>query len=523
MRFAGSAAGQAQLWEPACAAEICELAARRFVIEGSGLPVSRKALSAFSTNESTLKLLDFEAALLALCSKGSETAAEARLPIHKAVGRVAELYTERRCEQALDRARALAEDSSFAVHAMDKHELWDADLARTFAADAGDEGLDCVAQQIDKLAASGSPEEAAAGSLETPVFPQCSISKSIHELVRLAYSLANEALLAGTEGAHAWIGALGDALDIYCALFPMLHQQELQRVPALGWQFVNDCMYAAHHASLLTRILPQLSDSPARAFLGAGDSQRRHLIQRQAEELAAQARGSDDMFYMASDEKKQVRLLKAAKQVRATLEHIARGMRPPATTPNVFYTVMGSCVDAVFDATIEAVVDVRDIGVDDSKALSDHCRRVLSLTALLPLDQQALAPYASLAGHGAGSADGQQGIYADSLLAESDDEDSDSEAEAEAEADGERRRDAVGSGGGEAQRLGDRYCRLKDKLAQLADILVISRADILARRRAGLLSQFAVDELVRLVRALFSDTSERARDIEVLKTELADM
>ncbi|KAJ2874334.1 ribosome biogenesis protein ytm1, partial [Coemansia asiatica] len=406
---------------------------------------------------------------------------------------------------ALARARRLAEDTSFAVYAMHTHELWCADLVRTLVmADSADNGenLDRLSELISKLLS----EEKI--GLEPMVFPQCSISKSIHELVTLAYSLANEALSASQAEFPAWLSALGDALATYCALFPVLHGSELQKVPALGWQFVNDCMYAAHHASLLAQTIAQLSDHPARSFLGAGNKQRQLLIQRQTEELAMQAHGPDDMFFAASTENSQQALARAVKQTRATLEHLARGMRPPATTPHVYYTAMGQCIDAVFETTIKGIFDLRDIGVDDSQALSDHCRRVLSLTALLPLDQQVLLPYTSL-----GAAHDGQGAYAnDVLLAESDDDNDDDDDD---DGDDESEND---KGSVAQQRLGDQYCRLKDKLLQLADILVISRADILARRRAGLLAQFTVDELVRLVRALFSDTSERARDIEMLKT-----
>ncbi|KAJ2703609.1 ribosome biogenesis protein ytm1 [Coemansia sp. IMI 203386] len=489
MRFIGAASGQTRLWERACAQEICELVAQRLVCSGNRLPSSRRELDAFAANQSTLALLSFEDSLFAMCPAEADSDALASQPIRQAVGRIAALYTEHRCDQALAHARVLAEDTGFAVHDMDQHELWNADLVHAFVAGSGAQDTDRLSELIREL---GNDKE----SRQT-VFPQCTISRSVHELVQLAYSLANEALLATGDDAGLWVQAARNALDSYCALFPLLHGPELHRVPALGWLFFNDCMYAAHHSALLKRLVPQLPDSPALAFLAAGSNQRRLLMQRQADELSLQARGPKDMFYAAANEQKQQALEKAAKQTQKTLEHLARGIRPPSTTPHVYYTTLGNCIDAAFEATVAGIIDVRDIGVDDSQVLSDHCRRILSIAALLlPLDQKVAQPYVSLGG--AWSSDGLCGAAADRLLTDSGDDDEKDDSNA-------------------VQRLGDRYCAMKDKLAQLADILVISRADILARRRAGLLAQFSTDELVRLIRALFSDTSERARDIDALR------
>jgi protein transport protein DSL1/ZW10 len=42
-----------------------------------------------------------------------------------------------------------------------------------------------------------------------------------------------------------------DVLDLFRAVMPVLHANELETVPALAAVFANDCLYIAHHCMTL--------------------------------------------------------------------------------------------------------------------------------------------------------------------------------------------------------------------------------------------------------------------------------
>ncbi|KAJ2716363.1 ribosome biogenesis protein ytm1 [Coemansia spiralis] len=395
----------------------------------------------------------FEETLLARCPAADR-------PIRAAASRVEELYVERQSAQALARARALADTAPFQVYEMDGHEVLSIDTVRALVGSA----------QLSAALAAGTENS-------TAVFPQCAISASVRELVSLAYGLANKALTAPAR----------QALDVYGALFPVLHSAEL-KAPALAWQYFNDCMYAAHHAAYLgsTSGGDERSEWQATAhqLADAGTAHIAEMERGAARELARIV--ADGSYAGSAQGGRRAALAALAERVRRAVAQLGRAAMPPAVAPHVFYSALGRHLDTVFGATAAAVTAVRDISVDDSQVLSDHCRSIHDLVDLFGLDPQLLAHYTGLAS--AAAPGGPEAL--DPLL----------------QPDG----DACAA-------LAARYCAQADKLAQLADILLISRADILARRRAGLLAQFTVDELVGLVRALFSDTRERSLDIDELR------
>ncbi|KAJ2893272.1 hypothetical protein GGI21_005450 [Coemansia aciculifera] len=185
-------------------------------------------------------------------------------------------------------------------------------------------------------------------------------------------------------------------------------------------------------------------------------------------------------------------------------------MQSPAVTQLILYQKVGLYIDAVSEATIETIIGIRDIGVDDSQVLSKHCRDMSTLITLFQLGEYGLKPYKNLLTATSGLL-GLSGASteADTLLC--------SDSETETPAFGSQLPPS-GNIVESSARLARVHCKLVSKLIQLADILLISRANILARRRAGLLAQFTTEELVGLIRALFSGTKKRVHDIGFLNS-----
>ncbi|KAI8323283.1 hypothetical protein GQ54DRAFT_258488, partial [Martensiomyces pterosporus] len=516
----GKSSKAPSIWTEQCGIDIAKLVLERCFLHS--IPTARNSLAEFSSVVNAL--LSFEKRLADLRLLPSEEGETQSRPISEAVRQLDSLYVARRCDAALTQIRAAAEDASFDLHSLEAQEIWTPELVRTLATDADCELSPVVIQAAGRLMSdiASRPDLKLAN-----VFPRCAISKSMHGLVLAAYRLANEAALFPPSSIALSRTLCASALnlfDLYRALFLTLHRTELTKIPSLAWQFFNDCMYASHHARLLGRFIPALLedlgenaetgsiqsdwDATARLFFGVGNAHIANLVERESKELRDLVSSSSDGFYNASNEGEKAQLAKMAKQVRLAVSQLAKAMRPPVISPHIFYSTLGHYIDAVFARTIEGVTDVRDIGVDDSQVLSEHCRSLHSLTSLFQLDPSTLAAYKDL--DSALGASAARGSYADDLL------DSDDEAGA-----AEPQQGSSGGGGGGGSggaKIAKDYSKLSDKLLQLADILLISRADILARRRAGLLAQFTADELIGLIRALFSDTKERAHDIEVIRT-----
>ncbi|KAJ2862023.1 Centromere/kinetochore protein zw10 [Coemansia aciculifera] len=513
----GQATRPVSLWTYQCLSDVANMVLERCLLRH--IPTTRHELE--ELRRTTDVLLEFESGMFEFCP--APISSTTSRPIHTAVGRLDELFVERRCDHAQRRARELAEDSSFALFEFEHHEVWSLDLVRDMIANS-----DCVISPLlvkasEKVVAQHAAGASDGGVSAALVYPKCSISCSMRQLVLEVYTLVNEAALSSNllAASRLLLNTARQTFDLYRALHLTLHRAQLTKIPALAWQFFNDCMYASHHAGVVAQLIPVLNMGPsetsgscseawletARRFFSVGNAHIADLVLREARELKALIGSSRDAFYDAASKAAKDQLAKSRKQVRLAVAQLARAMQPPVVTPRIYYQTLGRYVDAVCAATIAMVAEIRDIGVDDSQVLSDHCRNVCPLSELFHLDPHILEPYRSLLATTNALGEHGTSVEADELL------DSDSETEPHQPLEG---KDVKGSA--QSARLAKEHCKLIGKLVQLADILLISRADILARRRAGLLAQFTTEELADLIRALFSDTKERAQDIETLKS-----
>ncbi|KAJ2553962.1 ribosome biogenesis protein ytm1 [Coemansia sp. RSA 1933] len=493
------------LWADGCADRIAAIMLDRCVL--GCIPTTRKDLAGFRTRIDVL--VAFEDRLFAALATDSDVSDKDDRPIRAKAGQIEDLFSRRRCDQALSRVRMLAESSSFSVAAMDCHEEWSVGLVQTLVSASSDSAdLQAAPALIDAAAAEMAARDSA------PMFPRCTVSAAIRGLVSTAYGLVNEAVQSSQGVMSLFADAARCVFDVYRALFLTLHRAQLTKVPALGWQFFNDCMYAAYHAGILGALAARALDSSAdggwthtaHLYVAVGRSHVATIVRQETDELRRLATGGSGAFLAASSDAGTARLDKIANQARLSLTQLARAIRPPAVTPHVFYRTLGTYMDAVFGATVDTVTAIGDIGVDDSQALSNHCRAVHALVTLFQLDSSALASYTDVlplckSPH---PDPVSSPVLVDNLL-DSDDSVAGSP-------------DPVHRSSQAAIQLANEYCTGANKLAQLADILVISRADIVARRRAGLLDDFSAEELVALVYALFAATVDREHDIMLLES-----
>ncbi|KAJ1898686.1 Centromere/kinetochore protein zw10 [Kickxella alabastrina] len=437
--------------------DISRIVLERFLLRC--IPENQNELSAFVDDVAPV-LRNFERKLWQQTMGGSSSssggngdsanASKDKMPISEALDQLPQLYTDHRHSVALSKTRELAEDSRFATYWMPEHEIHNI----------------------------GAQEES--GGRGICVFPQCAISQSMRALVELAQELLLDASLA--EGSDILVC---NVMVLYRVVFTSVHAAALLRVPALGWQFYLDCLYGAHHTAIMAQKNQNQNQnqndcwsSCISAYVHTAQAHKLKLIDQFR--LGIRPVDLTSILQSSSPSKDQQPTSphhQHVKQAQSTLLQLSHALRPPATPPYVYAEALGGCFDAVCRSSVDSIMVLEDIGVEESQLLSQYCRDVLGISNQLVLDEKATAPYRELMSRvsAGASIDGCCGMEVE-----------------------EERKGVV-------------------RLRQLADILEISRADIVARHRAGILDVFSADELVHLVRALFSDTPERSRDIELLK------
>ena len=209
----------------------------------------------------------------------------------------------------------------------------------------------------------------------------------------------------------------------------------------------------------------------------------RRLTQAQASQRAAIAECLDEAsrFRNTSDESRFAACQRAVKQVGYTLERLAHVWRVRVSgaeigliqqnvlTARAFDAALGSLVNGVFSRVLEDIGSQDDISEEESKRLNVLCRELHSLQTIF------VPPYRGLNG-----------------------------------------------GGGEGEdapttTIGD-HAPLWFKFVYLSELLEASMADVQYLYGENMLRDFTADELIRLVRALFADSANRAKFLERIRT-----
>lgn len=125
-------------------------------------------------------------------------------------------------------------------------------------------------------------------------------------------------------------------------------------------------------------------------------------------------------------------------------------------TPRAFDAALGALVNGVFARVLDEIGGQDDISEDESKRLNVLCRELHALQTLFP-------------------------------------------------------------GGGDGGAIGD-HAPLWFKFVYLSELLEASMADVQYLYGENMLRDFSADELIRLVRALFADSANRAKFLERIRT-----
>ncbi|KAJ7170492.1 hypothetical protein C8R43DRAFT_981936 [Mycena crocata] len=251
-------------------------------------------------------------------------------------------------------------------------------------------------------------------------------------------------------------------VDLYRALYPVKFAGRLKSVPDAPMQFSNDCLYLSGEIARMentaqwnppTPVTDRLAECRHRLKV-LGDSWFDDTIEQHRQSANDTISQGAEGFTFTADQDRYDECESAINRVVQEIKRLSQRWKG-ILNKSKYYTAIGMVTDAALSRVLEDVLTLPDIPEVESHRLSELCRILHGLEALFVED---------------GSQDPFVASYVPSWL----------------------------------------------KFSYLSELLEASMVDISYLFDSGALVDFEVDELVRLVRALFADTALRTNTINKL-------
>ncbi|XP_074662640.1 centromere/kinetochore protein zw10 homolog [Tubulanus polymorphus] len=284
------------------------------------------------------------------------------------VNNVNVLFANKKCQELLEKARSLM---SSEIHNMIKVSETDCNIVGSSVELNSSKAK--KAKNVDENCTSNS-------TLSTCLFklPEFYISDWVQELMQLAYSTLHEACAGCTENcAIQLFYSVRNMFDMYCCVVPAFHKQSLETLPQQSALHHNNCMYIAHHLTVLghqfaTKLPKLLQDCnptfvdfvPKIRQLGVDYFQAQMTRQRnQMFEYLQAAQGfvnASDMNYEDCE--------RAIKQVLFQLSHLQKVWQP-VLPEKMYRKSMAILLNSVIVHIISSLTSLEDISADDASQL----------------------------------------------------------------------------------------------------------------------------------------------------------
>ncbi|KAJ1980587.1 ribosome biogenesis protein ytm1 [Dimargaris verticillata] len=423
-------------------------------------------------------------------------------PLTAFVTRVDEHYVAQKRSLILDNIRRLLREQTYSARASSDIKLNNADLLACLQGEA-------YPRFKQFLQAHDTPFYPLRFQHEPFAFPSCQITHMAQQFVQLLYQTMDEAVGLDAYCARALHTTVRDACHLLRAhTFGGVASEEtaspqnpLVLVPSVAALTHNDCLYIAHHLLTLGFVYwsCEVSDGPesaavstnATTFVDLAALLRtqgeqvwvRHLtVQRQTVLETLQAcQGLQE----AARADRQPLITQALRQAVAEWQRLSDAWRSVLPTHLYLLSSGRSILDALLQTVTEDVLDVVDIGVDDSQCLYDALHQLVDAVAAFrrqALDCLKQSNSSLVAAHTIGSDRGHGDDFT-----------------------------ALG------QQLGLAYLPSAAKFMQVRDILMLNMSDIMARFDEGVLAAFTANELSNLICALFADSPLRTSNLTKIR------
>ncbi|KIK61807.1 hypothetical protein GYMLUDRAFT_42852 [Collybiopsis luxurians FD-317 M1] len=286
----------------------------------------------------------------------------------------------------------------------------------------------------------------------------------VREALRESREFANSRLLpptlsgqAGSPGSTLFTTS-GSILDLYCALYPVVFSAQLQSLEG-PMRFSNNCLYLSGEIQAIERDLrgPEVEsvknrlDESARTLNLLGQSWYGDAVEKQRLLVDTILTQGTEGFTFTGDQDRYDECESSMNRVLQEIRRVSQKWKG-TLTKSKYYAAIGSVTDAALCRVLQDVLALDDIPEVESHRLSELCRILLALEGIYVEDPE--QPSFVVA-------------YVPSWL----------------------------------------------KYSYLSELLEASLADITYLFEEGALVDFEVEELARLVRALFADTVLRTNTI----------
>ncbi|RKP08273.1 Centromere/kinetochore Zw10-domain-containing protein [Thamnocephalis sphaerospora] len=305
------------------------------------------------------------------------------------------------------------------------------------------------------------------------LFPQCGVSRTAVDLGRLLHDILAEACQLNADCALQFALAARALVSLFQATVPRQQARIIGQVPALAMQFHNDCMYLGH--LLLVLGLDYGDHMPAgvsQAHLDFSDMVpflrhmgEQHFNKQLAVQKDALLEAFDDLggFYDAGEDDRYDKIQQTITQTVYSLRKLSDVWKPVLPS-NLHNRAIGLLVDAILGRVITELLDLADISEVESYQLHKACQMLFELTKLVEAVDRTNANKTQVSA----------------------------------------------------------WIAHWEKYSQLVTLLELSFSDIMQRFRDGKLHMFSANELVGLIRALFSDTPLRQSNIAEIREKIGD-
>ncbi|KAJ7654458.1 hypothetical protein DFH06DRAFT_1298890 [Mycena polygramma] len=251
-------------------------------------------------------------------------------------------------------------------------------------------------------------------------------------------------------------------VDLYRALYPVKFAGRLKSAPDAAMQFSNDCLYLSGEIGRMENAAVQGGLAPVKDRLGEcrqrlkilGDSWFEETVEKHRQSANDIISQGAEGFRFTADQDRYDECETAISRVVQEIKKLAQRWKS-ILNKSKYYTAIGMVTEAALSRVLEDILALHDIPEVESHRLSELCRILHALEALF-IEDTNQDPFVV--------------AYVPSWL----------------------------------------------KFSYLSELLEASMVDISYLFDSGALVDFEVDELVRLVRALFADTALRTNTINKL-------
>ncbi|KAG0144181.1 hypothetical protein CROQUDRAFT_660349 [Cronartium quercuum f. sp. fusiforme G11] len=301
------------------------------------------------------------------------------------------------------------------------------------------------------------------------ILEKMTISKVAQRLMEHARSLVNDAnTIESSSFAIECLNSSStillrtalDLFDLFRILMPLNHLELLNSIPSLSAQFANDCEWLSKEIKTLDIL--KINEDVEKLSKDLKALAKKIRDDQLATQRAILMEYLDDAegFTGTSDSQKYLRCERVCKQVIHTLEQVSHVWKP-VMLPSVYFESIGNLIENVLKRILNEIELQNDISEIESKQLNVLCKSLHNLSRLFIRNNSK-----------------EKEEEEESLIA--------------------------------------KYVPNWFKFCFLSELLEASMADIMWMYQEGLLLEFSINEIIGLIKSLFSDSELRAKNIDIL-------